>query len=99
MLLHIHKDLTDSLQLVDVANDFIAGNDHQKKTKFQNRVRGIWSTCIITIIISIHLYNVPVYDSHEWLIIKISSLCYAHHSAPSDRPEETVLVFPLQMKR
>ena len=30
MLLHIHKSHTDSLNLVDVANDFIAGNDHRK---------------------------------------------------------------------
>ena len=30
MLLHIHKSQTDSLSLVDVANDFIAGNDHRK---------------------------------------------------------------------
>ena len=30
MLLHAHKSHTDSLNLVDVANDFIAGNDHRK---------------------------------------------------------------------
>ena len=30
MLLHIHKSLTDDLNLVDVANDFIAGHDHRK---------------------------------------------------------------------
>ena len=30
MLLHIHKHLTDSLSLVNVANDFIASNDHRK---------------------------------------------------------------------
>ena len=30
MLLHVHKSHTDSLNLVDVANDFIAGNDHRK---------------------------------------------------------------------
>ena len=38
MLLHIHKGLTDSLSLIDVANDFIAGNDHRKQifgTKFE----------------------------------------------------------------
>ena len=29
-LLHIHKNRTESLNLVDVANDFIAGNDHRK---------------------------------------------------------------------
>ena len=29
-LLHIHKYHTESLNLVDVANDFIAGNDHRK---------------------------------------------------------------------
>ena len=31
MLLHVHKNLTDSLNLVDVANDFIAGSDHRKQ--------------------------------------------------------------------
>ena len=31
MLLHIHKKLTDDLNLVDVANDFIAGHDHRKQ--------------------------------------------------------------------
>ena len=30
MLLHVHKSETDALNLVDVANDFIAGNDHRK---------------------------------------------------------------------
>ena len=30
MLLHVHKSHTDSLNLVDVANDFNAGNDHRK---------------------------------------------------------------------
>ena len=30
MLLHIHKSLTDDFNLVDVANDFIAGHDHRK---------------------------------------------------------------------
>ena len=30
MLLHVHKRETDALNLVDVANDFIAGNDHRK---------------------------------------------------------------------
>ncbi len=30
MLLHVHKSHTDSLSLVDVAKDFIAGNDHRK---------------------------------------------------------------------
>ena len=29
-LLHIHKNRTESLNLVDVANDLIAGNDHRK---------------------------------------------------------------------
>ena len=38
MILHIHKDHTDGLNLVDVANDFIAGSDHRKQvfgTKFE----------------------------------------------------------------
>ncbi len=30
MLLNIHKSFTDKLNLVDVANDFIAGNEHRK---------------------------------------------------------------------
>ena len=30
MLMHIHKDQTDALNLVDVANDFIAGSNHRK---------------------------------------------------------------------
>ena len=30
MLLHIHKSRTDSLSLVDVANNFICGHDHRK---------------------------------------------------------------------
>ena len=29
-LLHIQKNRTESLKLVDVANDFIAGIDHRK---------------------------------------------------------------------
>ena len=29
MLLHIHKERTDSLSLIDVANDFIQGSDHR----------------------------------------------------------------------
>ena len=31
MLLHVHQNRTDGLNLVDVANDFIAGNDHRKQ--------------------------------------------------------------------
>ena len=30
MLLHVHKSQTDSLSLVDVANNFISGHDHRK---------------------------------------------------------------------
>ena len=30
MLLHVHKSSTDQLSLVDVANDFIAGNEHRQ---------------------------------------------------------------------
>ena len=30
MLLHVHKSHTDHLNLVDVANDFISGNEHKK---------------------------------------------------------------------
>ena len=30
MLLHVHKDRTDGLDLVDVANDFIFGSEHRK---------------------------------------------------------------------
>ena len=30
MLLHVHKFQTDSLSLVDVANNFICGHDHRK---------------------------------------------------------------------
>lgn len=30
ILLHVHKSLTDGLNLVDIASDFIAGNDHRK---------------------------------------------------------------------
>ena len=30
MLLHVHKDRTDGLDLVDVANDFIVGSEHRK---------------------------------------------------------------------
>ena len=29
MVLQVHKDYTEKLNLVDVANDFIAGNDHR----------------------------------------------------------------------
>ena len=38
MLLHIHRHLTDDLDLVGIANDFIVGNDHRKQffgTKFK----------------------------------------------------------------
>ena len=28
MLIHIHKGRTDSLSLIDIANDFIQGSDH-----------------------------------------------------------------------
>ena len=31
MLLHVHKELTDSVSLIDVANDFVAGNDHRRE--------------------------------------------------------------------
>ena len=30
MLVHVHKGLTDQLSAVNVANDFIAGNDHRQ---------------------------------------------------------------------
>jgi hypothetical protein len=30
MILHVHKDYTDELSLVEVANDFIQGSDHRK---------------------------------------------------------------------
>ena len=29
MLLHIHRDRTDKLELVDVANDFVKGSEHK----------------------------------------------------------------------
>ena len=29
MLLHIHRDRTDKLELVDVANDFVKGSEHR----------------------------------------------------------------------
>ena len=29
MVLHVHKDYTKKLVLVDVANDFISGNEHR----------------------------------------------------------------------
>ena len=29
MILHVHKDHTDNLNLVDVANDFVFGSDHR----------------------------------------------------------------------
>ena len=38
MLLHIHKSRTDHLNLVDIANDFIVGNDHRKQV-FDNEFR------------------------------------------------------------
>ena len=31
MLLHIHKSYTDDLNIVNVANDFIADNEHRKQ--------------------------------------------------------------------
>ena len=37
MVLHVHERCTDNLSLVDVANDFIAGNEHRQQvfgTKF-----------------------------------------------------------------
>ena len=30
MLLHVHKNYTDDLNLVDIANDFIADNEYRK---------------------------------------------------------------------
>ena len=30
MFLHVHKDRTNGLDLVDVANDFIFGSEHRK---------------------------------------------------------------------
>ena len=30
MLLHVHKDRTNGLDLVDVVNDFIFGSEHRK---------------------------------------------------------------------
>ena len=30
MLLHVHKNDTDKLDLIDVANDFIDGSEHRK---------------------------------------------------------------------
>ena len=32
MILHVHKDATDSLDLIVCANDFIAGNEHRRIT-------------------------------------------------------------------
>ena len=29
MVLHVHKDYTEKLNLVDTANDFMAGNEHR----------------------------------------------------------------------
>ena len=31
MLLHVHKRYTDDLNVVNVANDFIANNEHRKQ--------------------------------------------------------------------
>ena len=30
MLLHVHKDLTDGLDLLSCANDFVSGSDHRQ---------------------------------------------------------------------
>jgi len=30
-MLHVHKDRTDALSLVDVANDFVGGKESQKQ--------------------------------------------------------------------
>ena len=32
MLLHVHKERTDDLYLVDVANDFVFGSEHRMNT-------------------------------------------------------------------
>ena len=31
MVLHIHKDRTDSLNAIDIANDFVSGSDHRQQ--------------------------------------------------------------------
>ena len=31
MLLHVHKDITDNLDLVDCANDFVSANEHRQQ--------------------------------------------------------------------
>ena len=31
MLLHVHKELTDSVSLIDIDNDFITGSDHRRE--------------------------------------------------------------------
>ena len=31
VILHIHKDRTDQLNLIDVANEFVARNDNRKR--------------------------------------------------------------------
>ena len=31
VLLHVHKEMTDTLDLIACANDFISGNDHHQQ--------------------------------------------------------------------
>ena len=43
MVLHVHKDITDSLKLQDIANEFVGNSEHRLKTfgtfKFQKKFR------------------------------------------------------------
>ena len=48
MLLHVHKNDTDKLDLIDVANDFIDSNEHRKHffgTEFQIEIKRTFSPC------------------------------------------------------
>ena len=43
MVLHVHKDITDSLKLQDIANEFVGNSEHRLKNfetfKFQKKFR------------------------------------------------------------
>ena len=45
MMLHVHKDRTDALTLVDVANDFVGEKENRKQLfgKFSNDIPNMFS--------------------------------------------------------
>ena len=74
MILHVHKDRTDDLNLAEVANEFVSVKE-QRKAVFGNFVPAVW---LMMSVIDLKTYVIPTLfgiiscDFHEKIYMYIS---------------------------